>query len=283
MKKPTTKEKKQLTNSEIASFCNQIALLFQAGFTPVDSLSILHNDMKSASGKELLNEILEVCREGEPFSDALKATKVFPDYVLHLIAIGEESGNLDTCMLDLAAYYEKEDSIAESIKNAVTYPFIMISMMVAVILVLISRVMPIFNQVFIELGSEMTGFSASLLQLGENLNRYSIILIVVMVILVLLYFLATRTSFGKQLIKRFLTTFPLTKGFYDSLACERFANGMALTLHSGMDTFTSLDMVSNLVGTKVMQDKIVACKQSLQDGETLAEALTGAGIIYIPR
>ena len=272
------KDKKKLNNNEIASFCHQTALLFQAGFTPVDSISILQNDIKSASGKALLNEILDICRKGEPFHEALAATNVFPEYVLHTLALAEEAGNLDSCMLDLAAYYEKEESISESIKNAVTYPFIMIMMMVAVIFVLISRVMPIFNQVFIELGSEMTGFAASLLSLGENLNRYSIVLVAIIGILFLLYFLITRTAWGKRTAKSFFTVFPLTKGFYESIACERFANGMALTLHSGMDTFTGLDMVSDLVGNKVMQKKIEACKQAIKDGSTLAEALTGAGI-----
>lgn len=62
----------------------------------------------------------------------------------------------------LADYYEKEDAISHSIRDAVTYPFIMIAMMAAVIVVLVSRVMPIFEQVYVELGSEMTGFAASL-------------------------------------------------------------------------------------------------------------------------
>lgn len=92
-----------------------------------------------------------------------------------MIALGEESGNLDVCMSSLADYYEKEDAIAGSIRDAVTYPFIMIAMMAAVIVVLVSRVMPIFEQVYIELGSEMTGFAASLLRLGNHLNRYSFI------------------------------------------------------------------------------------------------------------
>ena len=63
-----------------------------------------------------------------------------------MIALGEESGNLDVCMSSLADYYEKEDAIAGSIRDAVTYPFIMIAMMAAVIVVLVSRVMPIFER-----------------------------------------------------------------------------------------------------------------------------------------
>ncbi len=272
------KEQKKLSNEEIASFCNQTALLFQAGITPLESMNILLSDIKSEKGKELIQSILEVCKQGEPFHSALKATEVFPDYVLHTISLGEESGNLDVCMLSLAAYYEKEENISESIKGAIAYPFLMIIMMLIVIFVLISKVMPIFNQVFVELGSEMTGFAASLLHLGENLNRYSLVLVAVLCVLFLIYLFATKTFYGKQLLTRFLNIFPLTRGFYESVACQRFAGGMALCLSSGMDTFSSLDMVSQLVESKKMREKIVSCKEAIHAGSSLAEALSGSAI-----
>lgn len=272
------KEQKKLSNAEIASFCNQTALLFQAGIAPAESIQILISDVRSEKGRELLSSILNYCRHGEKFNKALAASNVFPDYVLHTVALGEEAGTLDTCMLSLAAYYEKEEAISENIKNALTYPFLMISMMLVVIFVLISRVMPIFNQVFIELGSEMTGFAASLLHFGENLNRYSLILSLAFCVLLSMYFVFTRTAWGKRTIVKFLNHFPLTKSFYASVACQRFASGMALCLGSGMDTYKSLDMVYQLVGNENMQEKILACKDSIHAGSNLAEALASSNI-----
>lgn len=272
------KDKRQLSNAEIASFCSQMALLFQAGITPVKGLTILLSDVQSDSGKKVLNDILEVCRIGNPFHEGLSAAAVFPQYVLHTVKLGEESGNLDNCMLSLANYYEKEENIADSIKNAVTYPFIMIIMMLAVIFVLVSRVMPIFNQVFIELGSEMTGFAASLLSLGNNLNRYSLLLLILICVLLAFYFLATRTSTGKKLSGKLFNIFPPTRSFYSSVASERFARGMALALTSGMDTYESLDLISNLVGNKIMQEKITVCKQQLIEGANFSEALCSSNI-----
>ncbi len=272
------KNQNPLSNAEIASFCNQTALLFQAGITPAESISILLSDVKSEKGRELLSAILNICRQGEPFHKALSQTGVFPDYVLHTIALGEESGNLDVCMQSLAAYYEKEEAISENVKSAITYPLLMIVMMMVVIFVLISKVVPIFNQVFIELGSEMTGFAASLLHLGESLNRYSVILLAVLGICFLLCFLAAKTASGRKAAARLLNRLPFTKSLYESIACQRFAGGMALCLSSGMDTFTSLDMVSQLVGNREMQEKIAACKEALHTGSNLAEALTSSAI-----
>lgn len=272
------RKEKQLSTAEIASFCNQTSLLFQAGITPVESMNILLNDTKSDGGRELLLAILEVCRQGEPFHKALESTGLFPEYVLHMIALGEESGNLDDCMLSLAAYYEKEEAISDNIRSAITYPFIMIGMMLIIIFVLISKVLPIFQQVFQQLGSEISGFSATLLSLGKTLNKYSLALLLLLCVLALLWLLAVKTSVGRREAGRFLNVFPLTRGFYEKVACERFASGLALTLSSGMDTYTSLDMVSQLVGNKPMQEKIAACREAIRSGSNFSEALAGSGI-----
>lgn len=269
---------KRLSNQEIASFCGQTAMLFQAGIAPVESMHILLNDNTSGEGRQIIETILNTCRQGESFSKALASADVFPDYVLRMIAIGEESGNLDDVMQSLADYYEREDSISDSIRSAVTYPFIMIGIMMLVIFVLLGKVMPIFNQVFIQLGTEMSGLSASLLRLGNSLNRYSLVILLILIVLVLLYFPATKTKAGRRLTRRFLSAFPLTRGFYAKLAAARFAGGMALTISSGMDTFTSLDMVSELTEHKGMQEKIAACKKSIEDGANFSEALTSSGI-----
>lgn len=269
---------KKLSNQEIASFCSQTSILFQAGIAPAESMSILLNDSKTAEGRELLQQILDICKTGEHFSSALKETGVFPEYVLHMITIGEESGNLDNVMQSLTNYYEREDAIADSIRNAVSYPFVMIGIMVVVIFVLLGKVMPIFNQVFIQLGSEMTGISGTLLSIGTALNRYSIFIVTLLVLAVLVFLLATKTKKGRQFTKRVLSTFPLTRGFYEKLAAGRFASGMALTISSGMDTFTSLDMVSELTEHKGMQEKISKCKKAIQDGANFSEALTASGI-----
>ena len=272
------KDKKALSNAEIASFCNQVSLLIQAGITPFESISILYNDASNSNGKDLLKTILDICKQGEPFHKALAATEVFPDYMVHMIALGEDSGNLDDCMSSLANYYEKEDNIASSIKSAVTYPLIMILMMLTVIFVLVSKVMPIFKQVFRELGSEMTGFAASLIALGDSLNRYSFILLIAICLVLLIYVLSRKTQAGRNLTSRILQGFPLTKGFYQNIACERFASGMAICLSSGIDIYSSLDITKQLVGNKLLSEKIEKCREAVHKGAGFAEALTGCGI-----
>lgn len=272
------KKQKLLSNAEIASFCNQAAMLLSAGITPSESMNILLHDTKADGGREIIEAILSVCVKGVPLHHGLKAAGVFPAYVIRMIAIGEESGSLDVVMQSLADYYDREESVLSNIRDAVTYPFIMLCMMLMVIFVLISRVLPIFKQVFIQLGSDMTGIGGHLMNLGESLNRYSILLVVILVIIAVLYFFFTRTNFGRELFNKAMLKLPFTKGLYEKVASGRFASGMALTLGSGMDTFTSLHMVSQMVGNKTMERRIQYCQTALENGAGLTDALVDSGI-----
>ena len=272
------KSQRLLSNAEIASFCSQTAMILNAGITPYEGMSILMQDTKDEKGKALVNTIIESLGQGETFYKALGETDVFPDYVLHMVELGEQSGNLDNVMQSLAAYYEHEDMIADSIKSAVRYPLIMIGMMLLVIYVLLTKVLPIFNQVFEQLGSEMSGVSASLLSLGNTLNRYGIVILAIIVVVFIVYFLGFKTRKGKAFTTNFLNEFALTKGFYEKVAAGRFASGLAMTIASGLDTYSSLDLVSVIVEHKKTKEKIAVCKKCIKEGFNLSEALEKADI-----
>ncbi len=263
----------QLNNSELSSFCSQVALLLKAGITPKDGMEILMQDTRDEEGRRLLQAILDSSRKGDNFTESLQKTGAFPDYVVNMIAIGEESGNLDNVMQSLSDYYEREENIAESIRNAVTYPFIMIIMMLFIVMVLISKILPLFNQVFIQLGTEMSGFSGSLLKMGNLTQTFTIVIIAILVVFVIVYNLLSKTEKGKEVFTQLFSNFFLTKSFYNQMVCGRFASGMALTLSSGMDTYQSLDLVRRLVDQKNMQEKIDVCKMEIQNGAGFAEAL----------
>lgn len=90
---------------------------------------------------------------------ALEETKVFPEYLIRMTQIGEETGTLDEVMESLAEHYDREEAIRRSVRSAISYPLLMIGMMLVIIIILMTKVMPVFDQVFRQFGQEMTGFS----------------------------------------------------------------------------------------------------------------------------
>lgn len=146
---------KPLSNNELSMFCGQMSMILHSGISSTEGLSLMAEDSPE-QGKELLESLISNMEETGIFHQSIRDTKVFPEYMCNMIQIGEESGRLDEVMSALSEHYEQQETISRSIKNAITYPFIMITMMLAVILVLIVKVMPVFNQVYEQLGTGLT-------------------------------------------------------------------------------------------------------------------------------
>ena len=162
-----------LSNAETSAFCSQMAMILRSGISSIEGISILLEDSTDSGETELLQQINQTLLETGRLDQALDATGAFPSYMVQMTRLGEESGQLDNVMNSLALYYEKEASLNQAIKNAVTYPFLMILMMILVILVLLTKVMPVFQQVFRQLGTEMSGLSLAVLNLGMFLNSHT--------------------------------------------------------------------------------------------------------------
>ena len=273
-----TGKRKMLNNQELAMFCDQIAMILNAGISPLEGVTIMLEDAVSSDGKEILQIISDKCNEGDSFYHSVEASGVFPKYALDMIEIGEQSGKLEEVMRSLSFHYSREENIARGIKNAVTYPLLIVVMMLAVIMVVVIKVLPIFNSVFIELGSEMTGISLALLNFGNTVSNYSIVFIAILVIVIALFIVFGKTKWGRAKSAEFFSKFFATRTMYDKIASGRFASGMALTMSAGLDTDESLEMVSRLVDNASMQEKIEKCRALLTEGSSFSDALCDAGI-----
>lgn len=262
-----TKEfhQKLLSNLELAEFCNQMSMILHSGISALEGLSILLEDAQNEAERSLLQKMLEEMETTGYFYEAVSASGVFPDYSFYMIKLGEETGTLDEVMNGLYEHYTRKENLAGMIRSSFVYPSIMLGMMALVIAVLLTKVLPIFNQVFEQLGQEMTGFSAGLLNIGEALSSYSIAFVIIGVITVLAVIFCRKRL-------------PFYRNIQNQMAACRFADGMSITLKSGMTPEQGLDLVANLVEDEVFQRKIADCKNQLTDGMEFSAALHICGI-----
>lgn len=209
---------KPFSSLELSSFCGQIALILKAGISSLEGLTIMLEDAASSEEKEVLEALLNNMQETGSLYQAMEVTGLYPSYMLHMVQIGEETGTLDAVMASLQNHYEREDSIRKSIRNSITYPMVMVAMMALVIIVLLVKVMPIFNQVFIQLGTEMTGVSRTLMNAGNVINRYAIVIILLLVVIAGLIFYGTRTVSGRRLFQQIGYKLKITRDIYEEIA-----------------------------------------------------------------
>jgi len=267
-----------LSNTEISAFCSQMSMILSAGISSTEGLSLLLDDSTSPDERMLLKKIFDSLNETGSLNEALSSTRAFPEYLLQMLTIAEQTGNMDTVFEALAIHYEREASIAQSIKNAVTFPMIMITMMIVVIIILITRVMPIFNQVFRQLGTEMTGLSKILLDLGQGINHYFIILVALIVIITALLLFFAMTKHGRRSFAKLSSTLPVLRGLSEQVAAGRFASGMYLTIKSGLSPVECINMSSKLTHNGPFLQKVTVCQEKVENGEELSSALLGSHI-----
>lgn len=261
---------KRLSNSELSAFCGQLALVLNAGLSPAEGLAIMLEDTAEPSERAVLAPILQALEETGDFPLALERSGLFPPYLLQMTRIAGETGTLDEVMTALSTHYEREASIARSIRSAVAYPAVMAGMMLAVILILLIKVMPIFHQVFRQLGTEMTGVSLTLLNLGTILGKYSLFFVLALALLVLLAaFFGRKGGFRK---------FGSFRGITEEQNICRFAGSMALALRSGLNPEQCLELVQDVTEDPDFSAGIRSCLGKLQDGQPLEQALRDAGL-----
>ena len=271
-------KKTLLTNSELANFTSQMALILQAGISPDEGISIMVEDSDNDKTKQFLSSIEELLNQGETLYTSLQQTNAFPAYALHMIQIGELSGRLEEVMRSLSIHYQRQYENNESIKSAVSYPLIMIVMMFVVILVLITKVLPIFNQVFEQLGTSISGFSKAVLDIGKSFSTYSYIYIGILLILLLCFVYFTKSEQGKMKFYDFLTKLRFTKNLTWKLALSKFTSGMSIALSSGLDVSQSMEMAKELIDHKQLKAKITEAEKMLEDHD-LATSLIQTNIV----
>lgn len=265
---------RQYSSTEVSSFCGQMALILSSGVSAAEGINIMVEDSKDRSEKEILQQIYDRLLETGSLGLALEETQLFPPYMVKMISIGETTGTLDEVMSAMETHYSREAYIRSSVKSSLLFPMIMICMMIIVILILLVKVMPVFNQVFIQLGSEMTGFSSALLHIGNVLGRYSLIFIAAAAVIAAVLIFCFRSGRLRKAGYRFKST----KAILESIASCRFASALSLTLKAGLTQDAALELVSGLSADEHFRKKLESASEYISKGSSLIDSVIAAGI-----
>ena len=270
--------KYKLTARELSDFCGQLALLVHSGISATEGINILLEESRTDTDKEVLGSLLKHMEESGSLSQAMKETGFFPDSVVAYTRTGEETGCLDEIMESLSTHYDQEQEISDQIRSAVAYPLIMLGMMGVVILVLLIKVLPVFQQVFNQMGMEINELSRGLLNMGNVISRYSAAFFVFAVILICCVLFFSLTAKGRSCLICAVVHLPVVRDIPVSLDYGRMAQGLSLGLKSGLSPETSLALASQMISHPLVLERLKKTADLLDQGEAFATALTGSGL-----
>lgn len=268
---------KPLNNKELAFFCEQMAVIVKAGISALEAIQIMQEDANDEDAA-ILSEIEDDILQTGTLAHAVAKTKVFPNYCVQMISIGETTGNLDTVLKDLGDYYNREYEINTAVKNAITYPAAMSLIIITVIFVLLVKVIPIFETVFNQLGTELTGMAKLLLHTGILLEKYAFIFMFVLLIGLFFTLFCLKSEKAKPIRNKFYQTNAFMKDIQCKISACHFAGIMSIVLHSGTSANEGFSMADRVNTNPAFQEKLNLCKTKLQDGSSFGLALKQSGV-----
>ncbi len=269
---------KPLSSSDVSLFCSQVVLLLRAGIPLQEGIGAISENIDNPKGRELISRIQSGMEQNHSLYLALNSTGAFPKYMVNMINIGEKAGKLENVLEALSLYYDRDDKLRGRIRSALLYPFILILMMATVISVLVIKVLPVFDAVFMDMGSDMSAASTAVMHAGTVIGKVALVIIIILSVLLLLALILYKTEKGYQWISTFLSNFSLTRRLSDKIASARFASAMSLLLSSGYDTSEALELIPNILNNRIIIDKINKCREAVDSGVSFPTALSDVNL-----
>lgn len=265
--------KKSWSAPYLSAFFMELALMLEAGIPLRDGAFLLEEEEQQRGAKPLLHALGEKLEEGSPLSEAMEAAGCFPRYAEKMVRLGEATGRLEETLRGLSDYYEEQDQLEKSVRSAVTYPAVLLALMLAVLVILVVKVLPIFQDVYRQLGVEMSPAAQGLLGAGRLLGQYGWFVLGGLALLaagVWLFLLLRRGSGRPSLWGGW--------GVGAAVASARFASAMAMGMKSGLELEDALELAESVAGSQELSEKVEHCRQRLVKGDGFAESLAASEI-----
>jgi len=264
---------------EVVIFTRQFATMINAGLPLVQSLTILAEQTENKNLRKITNAVLQDIQSGQTLADSMrKHPKVFTDLYVNMVAAGEAGGILDTILLRLAAFLEKNDALIRKIKGAMTYPAVMLFVVVACTTVLLWKVVPVFAQMFTGAGLQLPLPTRVVLALSGFLQSYIWLVILGFVALIFAIRQYYKTDSGQLQIDRLMLRLPVLGNLVRKSAVSRFTRTLGTLVSSGVSILEGLQITARTAGNRVVHDAVMQSRASIAGGATIADPLRASGV-----
>ncbi len=265
----------KVTIKDKAVFSRQFAALINAGVAIVRSLGVLSEQCENPKLKQALLDISSEVQNGVNLSDAMrKHPDCFDGLYVSMVQAGEVGGVLDEVLNRLAKLLEDVARLQNQIKSALSYPVVVGFIAVAIFLGMTIFLIPIFANIFEDIGVELPALTQFLMAASKLLRSYWLLVVIGgFVALVFAYKQYYKTEVGKQTIDRLSLKMPLFGDLIQKSSVARFSRTFGSLTRSGVPILTSLEIVRDTSGNQVVANAIDSAKEEVQQGGIISLAL----------
>ena len=264
---------------DVVIFTRQFSTMINAGLPLVQSLSILAQQTENKTLKDITKAVVYDVEAGNTLADALaKHPKAFSGLYVNMVAAGEAGGILDTILMRLATFLEKNDALVRKVKGAMVYPAVIITVAIIAVAVLLVFVIPTFSSMFASVNMELPLPTRIVIGASDVLTRVWWAIVLGAILLVLGFRSYYNTPDGRKNIDGLLLRAPVLGDLLRKSAVSRFTRTLGTLISSGVSILDGLEITAKTAGNRVVHDAVMQSRQSIAGGETIAGPLQASGV-----
>lgn len=279
LRQPLFARRQRISQGDIALITRQLANLLRAGLPLDRALTILIGIADEGAVKTLLTRIQDQVRGGASLADALEAqSRVFSRLYLNMIRAGEAGSSLDVVMLRLTEFMERSKALRDSITSALIYPIILLIAAGMTVLILLTWVVPQFEQLFADAGQSLPLATQIVIIVGDGLRHYWWVGMLVVAGALLYLRQQWDRPESRYRLDGLMLRIPLLKDLIAKVEMARFSRTLGTLLKNGVSLLNALTIVKETMTNQVMATALNAVGEQLKGGQGLAEPLMEAGV-----
>ena len=264
---------------DVVIFTRQFSTMINAGLPLVQALDILARQTENKALAQVTRAVVLDVESGHTVADALgKHPKAFTELYVNMVAAGEAGGILDTILLRLATFLEKNDALVRKVKGAMTYPAVILSVAGLAIIILLVKVIPVFEEMFASVEMELPAPTRIVIGASEFLQAYWWACLLGMALTVVSLRAYYKTREGQLVIDRLLLRMPVLGDLLRKSAVSRFTRTLGTLISSGVSILDGLEITAKTSGNRVIQDAIMQSRASIAGGDTIAAPLQKSAV-----
>jgi len=264
---------------DIVILTRQFSTMINAGLPLVQAMTILAEQSQNKVLSEIMRKVVFDVESGNTVADALsKHPQAFSNLYVNMVAAGEAGGILDTILMRLATFMEKNDALIRKVKGAMIYPGVIMSVAAIAVTVLLIFVIPVFENLFASAGLALPLPTRIVMGASRFLKGYWYIVLGVATTAFFMFKRYHATSDGKLKIDRFMLKVPVLGDVLRKSAVSRFTRTLGTLISSGVSILDGLEITAKTAGNRVVQDAIMESRSSIAGGDTIAQPLKKSGV-----
>ena len=263
--------KKKVSTLDITIFTRQLATMMKAGVPLVQSFEIVAEGLENPSMREVVLGIKGEVEGGNTFAGALrKYPQYFDKLFCSLVESGEQSGALETMLDRVAIYKEKSELLKQKIKKAMKYPMTVIAVAIVVTIILMVKVVPVFQGLFSSFGAELPAFTQMVVNMSDWMQKYWFVLILGIAFVITAFLEAKKRSKKfRDLLDRMALKLPIFGDLVYKSIIARYSRTLATTFAAGVPLIDALESTAGATNNVIYETAVLKIRDDVSTGQQL--------------